>query len=79
MAEVTLIQCDNPLCKKMGQSESDPPPPKGSKKALLPPYAWVVLSGSFFGCGPDFKNVVTCSVECVESAIREAVRQANER
>ena len=64
---VKMIQCDNPRCGNTGRYESDDPGVRTKK--LLPPYGWLFVDGGWMGCGPYFKNVMVCELDCLALAL----------
>jgi hypothetical protein len=65
-----MTSCDNSACRETAHPESIKP--------YRPPYGWVWVKGSLFGCGPSFE-VEVCSTSCLEAAVDEAIREAEDQ
>jgi len=75
MAEITVIKCDNPKCKVVGNSETESPSPR-RRRPLAPPYGWYWVDAFGQGTGPFVKGIVACSILCIGPAVVEMLEQA---
>jgi hypothetical protein len=76
MPVTPMFECDNPQCKVVGAPEWIPQleNPR-SKKPPVPPYGWLVVQGTYIGCGPN-ATVTVCSNACLSPAWEHAVEEA---
>lgn len=73
--EVRKIQCDNPACSEIADSESA----IHIRGKLLPPFGWLSIRGSigYFGCGPYTKNIVVHDISCLKDAVMARLNEAD--
>ena len=69
---VKKAKCDNPSCGATETPESEKP--------YRPPYGWLwIRKATFMGTGPDIDGIEVCSTSCIEAAIDERVKEAEDR
>jgi hypothetical protein len=73
MAEIVMIQCDNPKCQAVGRSESENISPKKRPQKYAPPYGWILVGQiGHFGSGPYVKQLTVCGIDCLLPAVQSA-------
>ena len=80
VAEILMIECDNPECESVGTPEHVPGEFGRKKKddKVMGPYGWHQGDGWLVGCGPAY-TYHACSGSCVGPAIEHVLYEARER